>query len=212
LRLIEALLQEPDWRWRAYFPVLLLTGVRKSELLHLTWDRVDFAQGTITITKRKNREPLVQPLFGDAARILASLPGRSAGGFVFPGKRNGRPLKNADSAWQRIRARAGIPEMRIHSLRHSFASFLINAGVPLFTVGRALGHKSLVSTQRYAHIEQQTVRAAMEQSAGVMAIGSIEKPSAQYAHLEEDVARNTIETTAAKLAPAFEPQTAISAK
>ena len=173
-KLNAALMQEPDWRWRAYFPMLLLTGLRKSELLHLTWDRVDFAQRTVTIIKRKNREPLVQPLVDGAVRILASLPSRSAGGFVFPGKRDGQPLKNANDAWQRLRARAGIPELRIHSLRHSFASFLINAGVPIFTVGRALGHKSLVSTQRYSHIEQQTVRAAMEQSASAMAMGSVE--------------------------------------
>lgn len=188
-RLNAALLQEPDWRWRAYFPLLLLTGLRKSELLTLTWDRVDFDQRTVTIIKRKNREPLVQPLVPGAVQILEGLPSRSAGGLVFPGGHaSWRPLDqpvNADEAWQRIRDRAGIPELRIHSLRHSFASFLINAGVPIFTVSKALGHRSLVSTQRYAHLEHQTVRAAMEQSAGVMAVRSVE-PRAEVVQFHSD--------------------------
>jgi integrase len=206
-KLNVALMQEEHWRWRAYFPLLLLTGLRKSELLKLTWDRVDLAQRTITIIKRKNREPLVQPLLDDAVCILESLPSRGASSFVFPGGHDleqllDQPLRNADDAWQRIRARAGITEFRIHSLRHSFASFIINKGIPLFTVGKALGHKSLVSTQRYSHIEQQTVRAAMEQRASAMAIGSIEH-QAQYAHLEE---RAVTETTAVKLSPALEPR------
>jgi integrase len=167
-RLNDALLQEPDWRWRAYFPLLLLTGLRKSELLNLTWDRVDFDKRTLTVVKRKNKKPLEQPLLGGAVQLLAGLPSREAGGYVFPGNRPGQPVINAYDAWQRIRARAGLPELRIHSLRHSFASFLLNAGATLFTVGAALGHRSLSSTQRYAHIEHQTVRAAMEFGADAM--------------------------------------------
>jgi integrase len=167
-KLNDALLQEPDWRWRAYFPLLLLTGLRKSELLNLTWDRVDFDKRTLTIVKRKNKKPLEQPLLDGAVQLLAGLPSREAGGYVFPGKRHGQPVINAYDAWQRIRARAGLPELRIHSLRHSFASFLLNAGATLFTVSAALGHSSLSSTQRYAHIEHQTVRAAMELGADAM--------------------------------------------
>jgi integrase len=167
-RLNDALLQEPDWRWRAYFPLLLLTGLRKSELLNLTWDRVDFDKRTLTVVKRKNKKPLEQPLLDGAVQLLAGLPSREAGGYVFPGKRPGQPVINAYDAWQRIRARAGLPELRIHSLRHSFASFLLNAGATLFTVSAALGHRSLSSTQRYAHMEHQTVRAAMELGANAM--------------------------------------------
>jgi integrase len=168
-RLNEALLQEPDWRWRSLFPLLLFTGLRKSELLALTWNRVDFDQRTITIEKRKNKKPLVQPLVDAAVQILAGLPSRGTGEFVFPGYRVGKSIANPDDAWQRIRERAGLPDLRIHDLRHSFASFLINANVPISTVSKALGHSSIAMSQRYAHIEHQTVRAAMEQAASTMA-------------------------------------------
>jgi hypothetical protein len=68
-----------------------------------------------------------------------------------------------------------LNDVRIHDCRHSFASFLINANVPISVVSKALGHSSIAMSQRYAHIEHQTVRAAMEQSAGVMTMGSIEQ-------------------------------------
>jgi integrase len=174
-RLNTALLEESDWRWKAFFPLLLFTGLRKGELLALTWNRVDFDQRTVTIEKRKNKKPLVQPLVDGAMRILAGLPSRGVSEFVFPGDREGRPLVNPDDAWQRIREKAGLNDVRIHDCRHSFASFLINANVPILVVSKALGHRSLASSQRYAHLEHQTVRAAMEQSANVMAMGSIEQ-------------------------------------
>jgi integrase len=174
-KLNSALLEEVDWRWKAFFPLLLFTGLRKGELLALTWNRVDFDQRTLTIEKRKNKKPLVQALVGDAPQILAHLPSRGVSEFVFPGDREGQPLVNPDDAWQRIRERAGLPDLRIHDLRHSFASFLINANVPISVVSKALGHSSIVMSQRYVHLEHQTVRAAMEQSASVMAMGSIEQ-------------------------------------
>jgi integrase len=167
-RLNNALLQDPDWRWRALFPLLLFTGLRKNELLALTWSRVDFEQRTVTIIRTKNGKPIVQPLVDDAMRILATLPSRGANPFVFPGDRVGKPLSAPGYAWQRIRNRAGLPDLRIHDLRHSFASFLINAGVPLSVVSKALNHSSIVMSQRYAHLEHQTVREAMEQTAALM--------------------------------------------
>ena len=160
-KLNVALLQELDWRWRGFFPLLLLTGLRKSELMALTWNRVDFDQRTLTVVKRKNRKPLIQPLADGAVQILEGLPSRGVSEYVFPGDREGGPIVNPDDAWQRIRARAGLNDVRIHDCRHSFASFLINANVPLSTVSKALGHSSIVMSQRYAHLEQQTVRDAL---------------------------------------------------
>jgi integrase len=83
-KLNSALLQESDWRWKAFFPLLLFTGLRKGELLALTWSRVDFDQRTLTIEKRKNKKPLVQPLVDGAVRILAGLPSRGVSEFVSP--------------------------------------------------------------------------------------------------------------------------------
>ena len=101
-------------------------------------------------------------------RILADLPSRAVSEFVFPGDRVGKALSAPGYAWKRIRERAGLPDLRIHDLRHSFASFLINANVPISTVSKAFGHSSIVMSQRYAHLEHQTVRAAMEQAASTM--------------------------------------------
>ena len=167
-RLNAALLSDPDWRWRAYFPLLLYSGLRKNELLKLTWDRVDFNLRTVTIEKTKNGKVLAQPMVEAAIGILAELPSRGVSEYVFPGNRSGRPVVAPDDAWERIRARAGIPDLHIHDLRHSFASFLINANVPILVVSKALNHSSLKMTQRYAHLETETLRAAMEQAAPLM--------------------------------------------
>lgn len=168
VRLNDALLKDPDWRWRAFFPLLLLTGLRKSELLALTRDCVDFNKRTATIKRTKNGKVLAQPLVEPAIQILASLPSRGTSAFVFPANRPEKHLVAPEYAWKKIRDRAALPDLHIHDLRHSFASFLINDGAPLEVVSKALGHSSLTMTQRYAHLKNETVRSAMEQTAARM--------------------------------------------
>ncbi len=177
---LNAALMVESYQWRAYFPLLLYLGLRKSELLNLKWENVNLEAKELRVTKTKSGAPLVQFIPEPAMRIIEALPSRG-GKYLFPGDRDGRPLVNPDDAWFRIRERAGLPTVRIHDLRHSQASHLIREGFSLQVVSRILNHASI-------------------------------RQSAQYAHLEEGVARNAIETTAAKLALAFEPQTAISAK
>jgi integrase len=139
--------------------------LRKNELLKLTWNRVDFNLRTATIEKTKNGKVLAQPMVEAAIDILAGLPSRGVSEFVFPGNRDGRPVAAPDDAWERIRARGGIPDLHIHDLKHSFASFLINASVPIEVVSKALNHSSLKMTMRYAHLKTETLRAAMEKAA-----------------------------------------------
>jgi len=167
-RLNDALLKDPDWRWRAFFPLLLHTELRKSELLALTWNCVDFNKRTAMIERTKNGKILVQPLVEPAMQILLELPSRGTSAFVFPANRPDKHLTTPEYAWGKIRDRAGMPNLHIHALRHSFASFLINDGVPLEVVSKALGHSSLKMTQRYAHLKNETVRLAMEQTAARM--------------------------------------------
>jgi integrase len=186
-RLNEALMRDPDWRWRALFPLLLFTGLRKNELLSLEWARVDLGQRTLTVPKTKSGKPIVKALIEEAVRILVELPSRGVSKWVFPGDVAGAPLSAPDKAWVRIRTRAGLPDVRIHDLRHSFASFLINAGVPLYTVSKALGHSSVVMSQRYAFLEHQTVREAMEAAR----IGSVMAGAITCASKIEDIRSNT---------------------
>lgn len=188
VRLNDALLKDEDWRWRAFFPLLLHTGLRKSELLTLTWNRVDFHKRTATIERTKNGKILVQPLVEPAMQILMGLPSRGTSAFVFPANRPDKHLMTAEYAWKRIRDRAGLPDLHIHDLRHSFASFLINDGVPLEVVSKALNHSSLKMTQRYAHLKNETVRLAMEQTAARM-IGHV---PAELAHTETEIAPEPI--------------------
>lgn len=176
-RLNTALLQDPDWRWRAFFPILLYSGLRKSELLGLTWNRVDLSRQTATIERTKNKKILTQPLSEPVVQILATLPSRGTSEFVFPGDKPGQHLVAPGYAWQRIRERAGLPDVRIHDLRHSFASFCINAGIPIEVVSKALNHSSLAMTQRYAHLKNDTVRLAMERAAAVMIAAANAVPS-----------------------------------
>lgn len=178
-RLNAALLVE-NYRWQAYFPLLLYLGLRKSELLNLKWENVDLDARELRLMRTKSGEPLLQPIPAPAMRIIEALPTRGCK-YLFPGDRGGRPIVNPNDAWERIRERAQLPTVRIHDLRHSQASHLIREGFSLQVVAKILNHSSI-------------------------------RQSAQYAHLEQGVARNAIETTAATLALALDPQTAISAK
>ena len=92
VRLNDALLKDRDWRWRAFFPLLIHTGLRKSELLALTWNCVDFNNRTATIERSKNGKVLAQPLVEAAIQILANLPSRGTSAFVFPANRPERHL------------------------------------------------------------------------------------------------------------------------
>jgi site-specific recombinase XerD len=82
--------------------------------------------------------------------------------YVFPNPRTGLPLQHFHNTWDRIRTRAGLPDVRIHDLRHNFASLLINSGRSLYEVQKLLGHADISTTQRYAHLAQATLQEATE--------------------------------------------------
>jgi integrase len=176
-RLNAALLADPDWRWRAFFPLLLSLGLRKSELLGLPWDRVDFEAKTLRLSRTKNGKPLMLPLSDSIISRLKELPSYGTSQFVFTGNRDGNHLKSPGYAWERIRERAGLEDVRIHDLRHSFASFLLAAGNSLPMISKALNHSSLAMTQRYAHLQIDALRAPLDSHAALM-LGVTESPSA----------------------------------
>ena len=176
-RLNAALLAEPDWRWRAFFPLLLSMGLRKGEALALTWDRVDLEARTVRLSKTKNGKPLLLPLPDSIVRMLTELPSYGVGQFVFPGNRADSHLVAPGYAWERIRERAGLEDVRIHDLRHSFASFLLAAGHSLPMISKALNHSSLAMTQRYAHLQIDALRAPLDSHAALI-LGVTELPSA----------------------------------
>lgn len=143
--------------------MLILTGARRSEVVGLRWEELDLESGLWTIPPERNKAKTrkVIPLSQGALRILETRKGNQSE-YVFPSTRTGEPCKNFYRTWDKIRKRAGIPDVRIHDLRHNFASLLINSGRSLYEVQKLLGHADISTTQRYAHLNQNTLKDATE--------------------------------------------------
>ena len=142
---------------------LILTGARKGEVVGLRWDELNFKQGTWVLPAERNKAKVrkVIPLSGAALQVLARRKENDCE-YVFPNPKTGWPIKHFHNTWDRIRQRAGIPDVRIHDLRHNFASLLINSGRSLYEVQKLLGHSQISTTQRYAHLTQDTLQEATE--------------------------------------------------
>jgi integrase len=135
----------------------LFTGVRQSEALNLTWERVDRASGTVLLVDTKNGEPRTINLNANADAVLARRWSPEAQGYVF-GSKNWNSYR---SAWEAALRTARIENFRLHDLRHTFASWLVQKGRSLQEVKDLLGHKSLAMTLRYAHLAPERLRAAV---------------------------------------------------
>jgi integrase len=154
-RLLGVLDREPSLA-SVIIRLLLLTGCRKSELLSLRWDAVDCERSVLRLEDSKTGARVV-PLSSEALTLIASLP-RCGGQFVFAG-RNGH-VATFQRAWERIRRVAGLEDLRLHDLRHSWASFAVSAGISLPVVGAVLGHRHPATTLRYAHVHPEAALAA----------------------------------------------------
>jgi len=148
---------------------LLLTGARRGEVLSAEWVHFDMARGVwnkpATSTKQKRDHHI--PLSDAARKLLESLP-RTNSFYVFPSKRNGGHRIHVSKDWQAIRKAAGIADVRIHDLRHSYASVLASAGFSLPTIGALLGHSRAQTTARYAHLQQDSLRTATERAGEIL--------------------------------------------
>lgn len=127
------------------YRLLLLTGSRRGEALNATWDQFDLVKGVWTKpahnTKQKRMEHI--PLSSHALGLLKTMKKKSKGGdYLFPGKVKGQPLKEIKKSWATIKKQAGIEDVRIHDLRHTYASHLVSSGLSLIIVGKLLAiHK-----------------------------------------------------------------------
>lgn len=139
--------------------LLMLTGCRRSEILNLRWDDLDHTAGELRLRDAKTG-PRMVPLTTPALRVLdgiARLPGNP---WVFPGQNGAsRPL-NITPYWERIRTGAGLDDVRIHDLRHSYASRALALGEGLSAIGKLLGHAKVSTTARYAHLMRDAEKAA----------------------------------------------------
>ena len=145
--------------------LLALTGARKREVLDLKWDCVSIDQNYFTVPKSKNGSPRKVFLNDLSKSILQDLRENSdrTNPFVFPNPHTGKPYTCIHHAWDLARTAAGFPTLRIHDLRHSFASALVNKGIAIYDVQHLLGHQSIKTTQRYAHLDDRKLKASVDQ-------------------------------------------------
>jgi integrase len=169
-RLSEALAELPDQRAADAVRLLLLTGARRGELLAAKWDDFDLKRalwvkpGATTKQKTEHRVPLSAA----ACQLLTKMQEHADdGGYLFPARGGGhRPHINA--AWIRVRKAAKLPGLRLHDLRHSFASIGASSGLSLPVIGALLGHSTPVTTHRYSHLFDDVQRAATERIGAVI--------------------------------------------
>lgn len=144
---------------------LVLTGVRKANALQARWREIDEARGLWNISMTKSGKPQTLQLCQEVLTLLQTLPSRGASDYLFANPKTRKPFVSIYASWNTLRQTAGLPHVRMHDLRHTFASLLINGGASLFMVQGALGHSNPKITMRYAHLSDQTQRLAIQNAA-----------------------------------------------
>ena len=137
--------------------LLIYSGCRRNEVLGLRWEDVDFERSCLHLSDTKTGTRTVL-LNSEGIAVLRGCKRVLGNPHVFPGKKIGQHLVNIQKPWVRIRARAGLADVRIHDLRHTFASVGAGLGESLYMVGNLLGHTQSATTQKYAHLDDGPVR------------------------------------------------------
>ena len=137
--------------------LLMLTGCRRSEIMTLRWEDVHLEANEIRLRDSKTG-PRVVPLSPGTARVLAGLPRDAGNPWVIAGRKPGTRFTHIAYYWYRVRERAGLDDVRLHDLRHSFASRALALGESLSMIGKLLGHTKIQTTARYAHLARDSVK------------------------------------------------------
>ena len=154
-RLLNALDTEKDRQAAHVVKLLLFTGARKSEILAARWENIDMKRRLLTVPLSKSGKARHIPLSDAALQVLAEIPHKSE--WLFPSSRTGSHISTIYAVWDRVREQVGLKDVRLHDLRHSFASFLVNSGCSLYEVQKILGHQNPKVTTRYAHLTQDSL-------------------------------------------------------
>ena len=172
VRLYEAVCSSENLMLKHIVPMLILTGARKREVLDAKWADFDVVRRVWRIPISKSGRARHIPLAEGALHILERLPRIEGCEYPFANPTTKRPYANIFELWNTARCRAGLADVRLHNLRHSFASLLINQGRTLYEVQHLLGHTQVKTTQRYAHLSHDTLldaaNAATKAMTGVM--------------------------------------------
>jgi len=151
--------------------LMLLTGARRGEVMSASWEDFNLDLGIWTKpshhTKQKRREHV--PLSPPALRLLIAMKESSDSDFLFPGEAAGKPLQEIKRSWSAVCKQASLQNVRLHDLRHTYASHLVSSGMSLPIVGRLLGHTQPQTTARYAHLADDPLRQATNRFASIVA-------------------------------------------
>jgi len=165
--------------------MLLVTGARKREVLDARWEDMDFLNEVWRIPTSKSGQARHIPLTDPVLRVLelakeqlSGLMGAAQAAkcpWIFANPKTCKPFVSIFFAWKSARKKAGIPDVRIHDLRHTYASTLVNNGVPIYEVQKILGHQHIRTTERYAHLAperlQVSASVAGNRFAGIWGLG-----------------------------------------
>jgi len=171
-RLSVALDAHPNRRGADAVRLIMLTGARRGEVLNARWDQFDLdaAVWIKPAATTKQRRLHRAPISTAAAALLRTIQLHVPEGceWVFPGDAEGKPLQEIKRFWDDVRTKADLPGVRVHDLRHTFASLLVSGGMTLPMIGKLLGHTQVQTTQRYAHLLDDPLRAGLEQVGDVL--------------------------------------------
>lgn len=167
-QLVDALTVDENRTAANAILLLMLTGARRNEITQARWEHVLWNERKLLVPLSKSGKPRWIALSTSAMSLLDSIPRLDGCDYIFPSPITSRPCPSLWFPWRRIRARAGLEDVRLHDLRHSFASFLVNEGVSLYVVQALLGHANARTTQRYAHLANDTLTSATEIVDGIV--------------------------------------------
>jgi integrase len=188
-RLAQAINEEPNESARNALWLCLLTGARKSELLTARWDWIDWTRGELRLADTKAGRVHHLPLSAPALALLREIPRVEGNPFILPGKVPEAHLVNVSKPWGRVRAAAGVDDVRLHDLRRTVGSWLAQAGNSLHLIGRVLNHSKQSTTAVYARFGEDSVRAALEQhGARIMGAAGL-TPAADVVELRKGAAK-----------------------
>lgn len=182
-RMYKAMESEPNKTAVAALKFLLLTGARREEALKARWENVDLDNGVWFLPQTKSGRGRYVQLNSEAQALLRALPRDDGSPWLFPSKRNPiKPIYSPRDAFDRVLTAAGIEHLRLHDLRHTYASLAINAGVSLSVIQGLLHHQSPVQTMRYSHLMNSTLRNATESIAEVVSKAVTGTPNSLVGH------------------------------
>ena len=171
-RVFEALKEEHNEYARAAFVTAILTGARRHEILEMKWEDLDFKQQLWRVPQMRGGPPHTVPLPADLLPMLQHLPKIESNPYVFVSEGSNGHLVNIKRAWQRIRVKAKIADVRVQDLRRTFGAWLAASGESVSLIGQVLNHRSPATTARYASLKLDPIREILERNAKRMTLGA----------------------------------------